>query len=523
MTVVTGLTAGRMKEIEAAAVVDATIEGNNLVLTQKGGEKINVGNVRGNPGVMGPAGGYFNDITFDDLPATGIVSAHRSGGGGGATTATVPEETVEGMWVSLALGAHILDIDVNKSADGTYVIMHDDSVDRTTYGYGLVADHFVSNMPPIIPNETSGSGWGEFLQVPTLEQVLSLFGGKCIITIEVKDGVPAVEELANLIKLRGLANSVFLNTNDVNVVAEIVSHGIRAHLWAWDDVSKIAPGIDNGASLVEVPWNADPSVVAACQAAIADSSKKLRWFVAGPTYKRSEVLNMTPGIMGHVSDLIGHTNRASDAPLIKSLRPSLMAGKRGIGWRLTTSGPTSESRAVQNSFNLIPRKGFSWKTVTGSTSAGVYLGDMSGTMPTSYTLALKFIPDDSFAGNANANQRFRFASTIPDATGVDTDSNGYVVIANGNGRLRLFAAGATLSDPTVLLYDNATAANFNPGSEYRLAVSVTPTSVAVSLTGSGISKSSGNIANAAYRGGHIYLWRVSTTNPDTYITDFART
>jgi hypothetical protein len=518
MVTVTGLSAQRMLEIEAASVVGGSIVSDNLVLTRHDGGTIVAGNVRGNPGVPGPPGGYFNDITVESLPATGIISAHRTGGGGGAATATVPEETMIGAWASIALGAHILDIDCQLTADGSYAIMHDDTVDRTTVGTGAVNTYYVSNLPPINPAETSGAGWGDLLQAPTLAEFLQAFGGKTVITIEAKGGIPSVAPLATIIKARGLAKSVFINTTDPDVVPEIVAQGCLAHLWAWSDPTKVAPGIANGASLIEIPWNADPSLVAQCQAARADSSKKLRWFIAGPTGKRSEVSGMTPGIMGHVTDLIGHTNRKSgDAPLVTSILPSLLAGKRGIGWKLSVAGGSP-----QGALNMQPNKGMAWSTVTGSTAAGLYLGDMSGTMPSSYTLAMKFIPDSTFVDNASANVRFRFASTLADASGQDSDSNGYVVILNGNGRLRLYVAGNTTADPAILLYENAQAATFTAGQEYRLATSVTPSSVAISASGTGISKASGGVANTTYRGGHIYIWRVGTTNPNTFITDFTR-
>jgi hypothetical protein len=414
-----------------------------------------------------------------------------------------------------------LDIDIRKTAEGSFVLMHDDTVDRTTYGYGLVSKHYASSMPPIIPGETSGDGWGQYLQVPTLQQFLSTFGGKSIITIEVKGGdTQNIEAVANIIKDRGLANSVFLNTSDVATVSIIVSNGIRAHLWTGSDNTKVVPGIDAGASLIEIPWNSDAALVSTCQTAVADPNKNLRLFITGPTYKRSEVKNMTPGIMGHVSDLIGHTNRVSDAPLNDTIRPCLMAGKRGIGWRLTTEGG---SGAVQNTFNIIPRKGFSWEDVTGSTGAGLYLGDMSGTMPSTYTITVKFVPDSAFLGNSAANIRFRVASTLGESTGDDDDSNGYIAILNGNGRLRLYVAGATLTDPTILLYDNSTAVNFVAGSEYSIVVKITPTSVSISASGTGLNKASTNIANTAYRGDHIYLWRVTANLPDTYVTDITRT
>lgn len=50
MATVTGLTAARMLEIENASIVDARKEDDELILTTHGGDDINVGNVKGDPG-----------------------------------------------------------------------------------------------------------------------------------------------------------------------------------------------------------------------------------------------------------------------------------------------------------------------------------------------------------------------------------------------------------------------------------------------------------------------------------------
>lgn len=57
ITTITGLTAQRMIEIEQASVVTGAIEGDNLVLTTKGGKPITAGNVRGPRGLKGDPGG----------------------------------------------------------------------------------------------------------------------------------------------------------------------------------------------------------------------------------------------------------------------------------------------------------------------------------------------------------------------------------------------------------------------------------------------------------------------------------
>lgn len=56
MTIITGLTAARMLEIEAASVVDGSISGDNLILTKHDGSTIDAGNVRGIQGLPGPIG-----------------------------------------------------------------------------------------------------------------------------------------------------------------------------------------------------------------------------------------------------------------------------------------------------------------------------------------------------------------------------------------------------------------------------------------------------------------------------------
>lgn len=67
---VTGLTAERMLEIEAASVVGGTIVGDNLVLVTRGGEFLEAGNVRG------PAGSSSIDFSFP-VASTEWVCTHN--------------------------------------------------------------------------------------------------------------------------------------------------------------------------------------------------------------------------------------------------------------------------------------------------------------------------------------------------------------------------------------------------------------------------------------------------------------
>lgn len=56
MATVTGLTAEHMLALSDANIVAAEVVGNDLILTTRGGQQINAGNVRGSQGPTGPVG-----------------------------------------------------------------------------------------------------------------------------------------------------------------------------------------------------------------------------------------------------------------------------------------------------------------------------------------------------------------------------------------------------------------------------------------------------------------------------------
>lgn len=446
-------------------------------------------------------------ITVDDLPSTGIVSAHRGGGAGDATDSPIAGDGVISAYeTAVSMGANILDVDCRTTADGVLVVMHDATVDRTTNGTGAVSSHTSNALPQVVPSRQAGTGWPNE-NVPTLDQVFRRFGGKVVITVEAKNGVPDVAPIANLIKKYGLEKSVFINTNSTTVITEIVNQGILAHLWAASGTTHVTPGIAAGASLIEIPYNSSTTTVDTLQAAQADNTKKLRWFIAGPVETRAQVTSMTAGIMGHVSDALGMTNRVTGAaPLTTSLLPALRANKRGIGWRI--------DGAVE-----ISGGGLTDKT-TDATPRGVYLGDFSGTMPGTYVIRYKFKVGSALPGTSGA-VRMRLACTLPDKTGQDSDTDGYVVSLRGNGQLNLWSSNGSFGAGV----DIGSTVAANPlvsGTEYTVRVNITPTTIQLTREDTGATV--GPVANTQWRGPHHYaIFSGTGTTLNTTITDITRT
>jgi glycerophosphoryl diester phosphodiesterase len=60
---------------------------------------------------------------------------------------SVPENSLAALERCIELGVDMMETDIHRTRDGALVIMHDDTVDRTTDGTGAVADltllHFV--------------------------------------------------------------------------------------------------------------------------------------------------------------------------------------------------------------------------------------------------------------------------------------------------------------------------------------------------------------------------------------------
>lgn len=100
-----------------------------------------------------------------------LVISHAACGG------HAPENTLVGVREAIRLGADAIEIDVQVSADGAPVLMHDLTVDRTTGGRGEVAKLSLEDLRAL-------DAGGE--PVPTLAEVLALTRGQVLLVIEIK-------------------------------------------------------------------------------------------------------------------------------------------------------------------------------------------------------------------------------------------------------------------------------------------------------------------------------------------------
>jgi len=112
----------------------------------------------------------------------------------------MPENTLEAFAAGLAAGAERLELDVHATADGEVVVLHDDTVDRTTDGTGLVramtlaALHRLDAGARFVAPDGTRPFRDRGIRVPTLAALLEEFPDVPL-NIEVKQHEPAIERL----------------------------------------------------------------------------------------------------------------------------------------------------------------------------------------------------------------------------------------------------------------------------------------------------------------------------------------
>ncbi len=115
------------------------------------------------------------------------IYAHRG------ASAELPENTPPAFARALELGAYGIELDVHLTRDREPVVIHDETVDRTTDGTGAIADF---DLVDLVRLDAGGGS-----TVPTLDQVLDLVGNALHIDIEVKAG-PAADAVVRATSLR---------------------------------------------------------------------------------------------------------------------------------------------------------------------------------------------------------------------------------------------------------------------------------------------------------------------------------
>ncbi|MDR3299589.1 MAG: glycerophosphodiester phosphodiesterase [Candidatus Accumulibacter sp.] len=107
----------------------------------------------------------------------------------------MPENTLPGFAKAIELGADGVEFDVQLTKDGEVVVIHDETLDRTSDASGFVRDYTLCDLKNFNFNKR-GISEPKFMAIPTLDEVLELLKPSGIdINIELKTGVHFYEGL----------------------------------------------------------------------------------------------------------------------------------------------------------------------------------------------------------------------------------------------------------------------------------------------------------------------------------------
>jgi len=117
-----------------------------------------------------------------------------------------PENSLLAVELALEAGMAIVEIDVRRTADGAFVVLHDKTLDRTTTGSGRVDEVTLAEVRSLRLLNGYGVATGE--RVPTLSEVMALCRGRAVVYIDKSEGM--ITEVAGLLEREGtLDHAVF--------------------------------------------------------------------------------------------------------------------------------------------------------------------------------------------------------------------------------------------------------------------------------------------------------------------------
>ncbi|MCD8318850.1 MAG: glycerophosphodiester phosphodiesterase family protein [Paraprevotella sp.] len=133
-----------------------------------------------------------------------------------------PENTVKAIEGAADMGADMVEIDIQKTRDGQFVLMHDDTIDRMTEGKGRVADYTVDELKQFRMRRSDGT-WSDE-RIPTLEEALSACKGRLLVNID--KGGDYFAEIEPIIRSTGTEDHVVLKGRNTveNVACQLAAY-----------------------------------------------------------------------------------------------------------------------------------------------------------------------------------------------------------------------------------------------------------------------------------------------------------
>ncbi len=189
---------------------------------------------------------------YADLPRP-VIFAHRG------ASAHAPENTLAAFELAVRQGAPAIELDAMLCASGEVVVIHDDRLERTTNGRGLVRETPLSALRALDAGSSFDAAFaGE--HIPTLEAVFERLGGRVLINIELKnyatpaDALP--ERVADLVQRHHLQTKVLFSSFNPLALRRIRARLPDAPIALLTTASKLGRMLNGPLGRLLVPYDA---------------------------------------------------------------------------------------------------------------------------------------------------------------------------------------------------------------------------------------------------------------------------
>lgn len=133
-----------------------------------------------------------------------LVAAHRG------DWRIAPENSLKALQSCIVQGFDMMELDVKMTRDSVLVVMHDQTIDRTTNGKGNVSDYTLEEIRKF--RLRNGLGRVTNNDIPTFKELMLVAKGKILINVD--KGNDHLKEVFDVLKETGTTNQSIVNIGD---------------------------------------------------------------------------------------------------------------------------------------------------------------------------------------------------------------------------------------------------------------------------------------------------------------------
>ncbi|MBO5415433.1 MAG: glycerophosphodiester phosphodiesterase [Clostridia bacterium] len=171
-----------------------------------------------------------------------------------------PENTMEAFELAIKMGADGVELDVHFTADGEVVVLHDEKIDRTSNGQGLVNQYTLAELKTMDFGYHFYKEQRKGIRIPTLAEVYELLApiGK-LVNVEIKSADPdIVKACHDIAKAYKMEENVIYSSFDhfqLQRAKEIIPNAFIAPLYGFNMLNPWNYCLDIGAKAVHPRFN----------------------------------------------------------------------------------------------------------------------------------------------------------------------------------------------------------------------------------------------------------------------------